>query len=63
VRCTDDPDVCELVSDGDRWFVTSADSDLEYAVTPPSPSTSPTPTPPTSDGMPPAAGGGVAPSV
>ena len=62
VRCTDDPDVCELVSDGDRWFVTSADSDLEYAMTPSTPPTPPT-SPPTSDGMPPAAGGGVAPSV
>lgn len=34
VRCTDDDDVCALVNDADRWFVTSADSDLEYAMTP-----------------------------
>lgn len=35
VHCTDDPEVCALVTDRDRWFVTSADSDLEYATTPP----------------------------
>jgi len=35
VRCADDADdVSALVSDPDRWFVTSADSDLEYAMTP-----------------------------
>jgi hypothetical protein len=30
----DDGDVNSLVSDPDAWFVTSADSDLEYAMTP-----------------------------
>ena len=30
----DDGDVNGLVSDPDAWFVTSADSDLEYAMTP-----------------------------
>ncbi len=34
VNCSDDPGVCALVTDPDRWFVTSADSDLEYAMTP-----------------------------
>jgi hypothetical protein len=33
VLCTDD-EVRPLVTDPDRWFVTSADSDLEYAMTP-----------------------------
>ena len=37
VQCTDDALVCALVSDRDRWFITSADSDLEYAMTPASP--------------------------
>jgi hypothetical protein len=26
-----------LVSDGDRWFITSADGDLDYAMTPAAP--------------------------
>ena len=30
----DDADVNTLVSDPDAWFVTSADSDLEYAMDP-----------------------------
>jgi GNAT superfamily N-acetyltransferase len=34
VHCTDEPHVCALVSEPDHWFVTSADSDLEYATTP-----------------------------
>ncbi|MBN2624310.1 MAG: GNAT family N-acetyltransferase [Acidimicrobiales bacterium] len=34
VRCADDPAVCALVDDPDSWFVTSADSDLEYAMAP-----------------------------
>jgi hypothetical protein len=34
VHCTDDGEVGALVSDADSWFVTSADSDLEYAMTP-----------------------------
>jgi GNAT superfamily N-acetyltransferase len=53
VHCTDDERVCALVEDPDRWFVTSADSDLEYAMTPatasavtPSPAASPATTQP-----------------
>lgn len=30
VRCTDEAGICALVSEADNWFVTSADSDLEY---------------------------------
>jgi GNAT superfamily N-acetyltransferase len=35
VRCTDEAGICALVSDPASWFVTSADSDLEYATTTP----------------------------
>ena len=36
VHCTDDdPVVCELVSRPENWFVTSTDSDLEYATVAP----------------------------
>ena len=34
VACADDEDVTPQVSDPDAWFVTSADSDLEYATSP-----------------------------
>lgn len=34
VRCADDPAVCALVDDPGSWFITSADSDLEYAMSP-----------------------------
>ncbi len=51
----DDPEVNARVSDPDAWFVTSADSDLEYAMTPgdpgpaaPSPTTSDSPATPAS---------------
>jgi hypothetical protein len=30
VRCEDEPGICALVHEPDNWFVTSADSDLEY---------------------------------
>jgi hypothetical protein len=33
VRCTDEPGICALVSEPGNWFVTAADSDLEYATT------------------------------
>jgi hypothetical protein len=33
VHCSDEPGICALVSDPDSWFVTAADSDLEYATT------------------------------
>jgi hypothetical protein len=49
VRCADDDRVCALVENPDSWFVTSADSDLEYAMTPATGSavtSSPTATPP-----------------
>jgi hypothetical protein len=56
VRCTDDERACALVEDPDRWFVTSADSDLEYAMTPAtgsavasSPATTQPPPPPQAD--------------
>jgi hypothetical protein len=32
-HCTDEAGICALVSSADSWFVTSADSDLEYATT------------------------------
>lgn len=34
VHCSDSEDVYGLVTDPNRWFVTSADSDLEYATSP-----------------------------
>jgi hypothetical protein len=34
VHCTDDADVCTRLRDPAQWFVTSADCDLEYAMTP-----------------------------
>jgi hypothetical protein len=34
VNCTDDADVCARLRDPAQWFVTSADCDLEYAMTP-----------------------------
>jgi hypothetical protein len=34
VHCTDSEDVYGLVTDPNRWLVTSADSDLEYATAP-----------------------------
>jgi hypothetical protein len=34
VHCSDEPGICALVSDPDSWFVTAADSDLEYATLP-----------------------------
>lgn len=32
VRCADDPDVCSQIHDPDAWFLTAADSDIEFAV-------------------------------
>lgn len=37
VHCSDEPGICALVSDPDAWFVTAADSDLEYATLPADP--------------------------
>jgi GNAT superfamily N-acetyltransferase len=34
LSCTDEPDVCALVSEPDSWFLSSADADLELAMTP-----------------------------
>jgi GNAT superfamily N-acetyltransferase len=35
VRCEDEPGICALVYEPDNWFVTSADSDLEYGTAAP----------------------------
>jgi hypothetical protein len=36
-HCTDEAGICALVTDPDSWFVTAADSDLEYTTLPDAP--------------------------